>query len=122
MFCTNCGREMADDALFCPNCGRDKNGFPGMADTRLVANDTGPNLTIPYVFSILSIVFSGTIGWILGVVALVMYKNAVIGYENPPKTPKVLAIIGISLGAIGILTFAILMIVGIAQNGLGWQY
>jgi len=121
VFCSNCGYEIADDALFCPNCGLDKNRVPGRVDTRLTVDNTGPDLTSSYIFAVLSIALSGSLGWLFGILALTSYKDAVVGYQNPPKAPKILAIIGISLNILSFIVLIALIAIGIAQNGL-WSY
>lgn len=82
-----------------------------------------PNSTLILVFGILSIVGCccwGVVGLIFGIVALVMSKKATelynadpqmyIGYQNV-KTGRILAIIGIVLSTIALITNIVFLII-----------
>ena len=72
MFCTNCGKEFADDVLVCPYCGQDhtkkvktiKNKYATFARLALIFSIVSILTcflfvySVPFVFGILSIVFA----------------------------------------------------------------
>lgn len=87
MFCTECGKQVSSKAQMCPNCGY------AFHNNYAVVNDRGENYNMALAALICSF-FISIVGLVLGIIAL----NSNKGKANSAKTMATIAVIISSFG------------------------
>jgi len=118
MYCSNCGKQIADDAAYCSGCGAAQK-----KDPRIVQADPGCGVFIPPNTSALWAYYLGIFSLVCGLLALPAFIMGICGvrYANrhPEARGKVHAWVGIILGGIWTLLWTALTVVllfGIITN------
>ena len=135
MFCKFCGNELADDMKFCPKCGATTapTDIPSVdelfdAEPYVSYDDEEKNSTSTksLVLGILSLVFSGLVGFILALVGMKQVKKYAAlndGIINgKARVGKILCSIGIPVSIFSFI-YSLVMFFGtltqiLAENGL----
>lgn len=133
MNCSGCGKEITDqNQEFCDNCGAkvskespQQSAGGGQATPPPVQQSVETkeklNNTKQIIWSIVAMVLCNCPGFIFGLIGLILALTA----KNQPtpqeqqkklKTSMTLSIVGIVLGALVVIIYAILMAVGIASG------
>ncbi|MGI6378026.1 MAG: zinc-ribbon domain-containing protein [Bacilli bacterium] len=106
MFCKNCGQELDDSSKFCPYCGAENTPVVKIEENELPPNNDGevtPTKSSALVLGILSLFFFGVI---FGVIAISLSKDPLQKNRGAARI----------LGAIGIISWAILLIVKLGSG------
>lgn len=123
MYCMNCGKQIPNGAVYCPECGTSqRDSAPqssgNTADHTYEKRQSAVN-KVPYnTLCILGLVISGTSLLLnfLGLVGLVGLGGIIVSImglkscKKKNENGKVLAIIGIVIGAISVLDCAVLVL------------
>ena len=112
MFCSKCGKNVADGVMFCDNCGNRLNGEDRpISQNTFQQAQTAPMVQTAPKTNVMSIAGFGLglvslilnfIG-IVGIVALILSIVGLTQIKNSGGKGKGLAITGIILGAIGVI-------------------
>lgn len=109
MFCKQCGIELKEGASFCSECGAAAaSGTTGAANVQLL-NGEPQDTNAPYnLMCILGVVISGVsllinFAGIVGLVGLVLSIIGLLQVRTKNEKGKVLAIIGIVIGAFSVV-------------------
>lgn len=131
MFCSKCGKEISDGTVFCPECGAAQQGAVQNEPQTMPQNmqggfyGYGANQPVakrePYnMMCILGLVISGISTlldfWgIVGIAGTVVSVIGLISCTRKNERGKVLAIIGIVIGAFSILYRVVLLVLVMAN-------
>ena len=115
MFCTNCGKELADNTNFCSNCGTQvvkKNTTPvnKAVTTEPKKKFSGISLA-GFIVSLASI---ATLNFIAGIVGLILSRKGKAEIEREDRDGIKFAKAGTALGIAGIIVGAIFVIIMVA--------
>ena len=118
MFCTKCGKELADNAKFCPNCGE---------QILEVTNETTPQVNeasttetkkkfsgISLAGFIVSLASIATLNFIAGIVGLILSRKGKAEIERENRDGIKFANAGTALGIVGIIVGVIAIVIMIA--------
>lgn len=110
MFCSKCGKEIAEGAQFCPNCGNQL--------TRVtVVADSGLNTLIPNNTYALWAYYLGIFSLLCGITAIPAFITGILGVkyarQHPEAKGAIHAWIGITMGAFWFVLFAIGLLMAI---------
>ena len=121
MFCTNCGKELADNAKFCSNCGAQvvkKNTTPVYEATpvnKAVTTEPKKKFSgISLAGFIVSLASIATLNFIAGIVGLILSRKGKAEIEREDRDGIKFANAGTALGIAGIIVGAIFVIIMVA--------
>lgn len=103
MFCTNCGKEINDNAAICPYCGvvANKNALSNASSN---TNQSNTMAIVGFIFSLFFFFF-----------ALVGLICSIIGFKRAPEfggNGKGLALAGIIISSISIIIIVFIVVIG----------
>ena len=115
MFCTNCGKELADNTNFCSNCGAQvvkKNTTP---DNKAVTTEPKKKFSgISLAGFIVSLASIATLNFIAGIVGLILSRKGKEEIEREDLDGIKFANAGTTLGKVGIIVGAIFVTILVA--------
>ena len=124
MFCTNCGKELADNVKFCSNCGAQisKADTAPQAPTyeaTTVSEASAPTAKkkfsgISLAGVIVSLASIATLNFIAGIVGLILSRKGKAEIEREDRDGIKFANAGTALGIAGIIVGAIFVIIMVA--------
>ena len=121
MFCTNCGKEIADNTNFCSNCGAQvvkKNTTPAYEATpvnKAVTTEPKKKFSgISLAGFIVSLASIATLNFIAGIVGLILSRKGKAEIEREDRDGIKFANAGTALGIAGIIVGAIFVIIMVA--------
>ena len=121
MFCTNCGKELADNTNFCSNCGAQvvkKNTTPVYEATpvnKAVTTEPKKKFSgISLAGFIVSLASIATLNFIAGIVGLILSRKGKEEIEREDLDGIKFANAGTTLGKVGIIVGAIFVTIMVA--------
>ncbi len=116
MFCSNCGKEIPDEAVICVHCGAMTDASPAVNAQPAVSRKTGNGLAIAGQVQLLGGIFSGT--YTYGIFAILGLVFSIIGLVKSKTcgSGKGFAIAGISISAASIFITVLVIILAVGLS------
>lgn len=132
MFCTNCGKELADNVKFCSNCGAQISKadtapqaptYEATTVSEASASEAKKKFSgISLAGFIVSLASIATLNFIAGIVGLILSRKGKAEIEREDRdgikfanAGTALGIVGIIVGAIFVIAVAVIVIINVAM-------